>query len=51
MLVEEVIDRLRRSGVTKVSTMNGVEESAVFKIPKKLIEAKEILDNSQTSAT
>ena len=51
VLVEEVIDRLRRSGVTKVSTMNGVEESAVFKIPKKLIEAKEILDNSQTSAT
>ena len=51
VLVEEVIDRLKRSGVNKVSTMNGVEESAVFKIPKKLIDAKEILVESQPAAS
>lgn len=51
VLVEEVIDRLKRSGVDKVSTMNGVEESAVFKIPKKLIDAKEILVESQPAAS
>ena len=51
VLVEQVIERLKRSGVNNVSTMDGVEESAVFKIPQKLIEAKEILVQSENAAS
>jgi len=39
-LVEEVIDRLRELREVSVVSMNGVEESIVFKLPKELQDIK-----------
>ena len=38
-LVQGVVDRLGNAGAVAVHTMNGVTESTVFRLPRKLLEA------------
>jgi 4-hydroxy-3-methylbut-2-enyl diphosphate reductase len=38
VLVQQIIERLRSLGVKQVRTMDGVEETMAFKLPKGLMD-------------